>query len=148
MIGDLLQVGDPVFIDAVDGFGGPGSVVEVREHPNCRCRVLMEDGSQPAFWAYDAELSPRAVAGPDVPYDSRPDTLTHIGEVRARLEVAIARLRKRQELHDLSKRREPEKSIFDEMTPKLRGSTYGSEEYKGFLKQMGEALQHHYTHNS
>jgi hypothetical protein len=49
--------------------------------------------------------------------------------------------------HDESKLQEPEKSMFDEFTPKLRDSTYGSDEYKGFLAQMGEALQHHYANN-
>jgi hypothetical protein len=38
--------------------------------------------------------------------------------------------------------------MYDEFTPKLRDSTYGSDEYKGFLKDMGAALQHHYANNS
>jgi len=33
------------------------------------------------------------------------------------------------------------------MTPKLAGSTYGSEEYKAFLGQMKPALDHHYAVN-
>jgi hypothetical protein len=53
----------------------------------------------------------------------------------------------RSSIHDLSKLHDPEKAIFDEMTPKLKGSTYGSEEYKGFLAQMKPALDHHYAKN-
>ena len=34
------------------------------------------------------------------------------------------------------------------MTPKLIGLTYGSQEYKDSLKELGPALQHHYKHNS
>jgi hypothetical protein len=49
--------------------------------------------------------------------------------------------------HDLSKLEEPELSVFNEYTPKLRESTYGSEEYKAFLAGMGEGLIHHYMAN-
>lgn len=50
-------------------------------------------------------------------------------------------------VHDASKMRSPEVEIFAEYTPKLKTSTYGSDEYKGFLKEMGVALQHHYANN-
>jgi hypothetical protein len=33
------------------------------------------------------------------------------------------------------------------VTPLLKDSTYGSEEYKGFLADMGEGLAHHYAVN-
>jgi hypothetical protein len=49
--------------------------------------------------------------------------------------------------HDQSKLEEPEVEIFDEFTPKLRESTYGSDEYKGYLGQMQVALRHHYAAN-
>jgi hypothetical protein len=42
---------------------------------------------------------------------------------------------------------EPELAVFNEYTPKLRDSTYGSEEYKRFLLGMGEGLKHHYRQN-
>lgn len=50
--------------------------------------------------------------------------------------------------HDFSKTVEPEVSIFDEFTPKLAGSTFGSEEYKEFLAAMKPALEHHYAENA
>jgi len=53
----------------------------------------------------------------------------------------------RGENHDSSKLEEPEFSTFVEFTPKLKESTYGSEEYKGFLRSMGTALDHHYANN-
>lgn len=81
-------------------------------------------------------------------YDSRPDTQAHICEVRERLGVVIGELECRAVLHDESKLKEPEKSVFDEMTAKLKDSTYGSDEYKGFLAAMKPALDHHYAHNS
>ncbi len=58
-----------------------------------------------------------------------------------------ADLETRGYIHDRSKLQKPEKPIFDEFTPKLKGCTYGSEEYKGFLKGMGVALEHHYKNN-
>ena len=50
-------------------------------------------------------------------------------------------------MHDASKLKDPELSVFDEYTPKLKGSTYGSDEYKGFLEGMGVGLKHHYEVN-
>jgi hypothetical protein len=145
-VADLLRVGDAVFVDSFEGFGGPARVVETRAHPHTRCKVAMADGSQPPFWAHDFELSPRPEDGPA--YDSRPDTLAHVGEVRALLGNVVAELGRRAEAHDRSKLEDPEKAAFDEFTPKLRHSTYGSDEYRGFLAAMGPALQHHYAHNS
>ena len=50
--------------------------------------------------------------------------------------------------HDASKLSDPEVEIFTIFTPKLKGSTYGSDEYDGFLKEMKVALDHHYKGNS
>lgn len=50
-------------------------------------------------------------------------------------------------MHDRSKLVEPEVSVFDEFTPKLAESTYGSPEYAAFLASMGIGLEHHYAHN-
>lgn len=82
------------------------------------------------------------------PYDSRVDTYAHIAVVRGYVLEVIRDLLYRAHDHDLSKLEEPEKSIFDEFTPKLEDSTYGSDEYKDLLDGMGEALKHHYTVNS
>ena len=49
--------------------------------------------------------------------------------------------------HDKSKLESPELEIFAIYGPKLKKSTYGSEEYKQFLKEMKVALDHHYRHN-
>jgi hypothetical protein len=81
-------------------------------------------------------------------YDSRPDTEKHIAEVRKRLGWVIDELAIRSRDHDLSKFESPEKEIFDEMTPKLAATTYGSDEYKGYLAGMKVALDHHYAANS
>lgn len=81
-------------------------------------------------------------------YDSRPDTRAHIERVRDLVHQTRRNLRDRCYAHDLSKLEEPELSIFDEFTPKLRDTTYGSDEYKAFLEGMGEALRHHYEANS
>jgi len=84
----------------------------------------------------------------DTAYDSTKDTFEHIARVRYLLRVVEANLVRRQYAHDLSKLEEPEKSVFDEMTPKLKRSTYGSDEYKSFLARMKPALDHHYANNS
>lgn len=81
-------------------------------------------------------------------YDSTPDTLRHSLRVGALMGAPIKELIDRSVRHDLSKVEPPEVAVFDEFTPKLRNSTYGSDEYKGFLAAMGEALRHHYQENS
>lgn len=81
-------------------------------------------------------------------YDSTADTLKHSLRVGELMGAAITELVHRSTRHDLSKTQAPEKEIFDEFTPKLKDSTYGSDEYKGFLVAMGEGLKHHYEHNA
>jgi hypothetical protein len=93
------------------------------------------------------EQSAQTQIGHSYNYDSRSDTLAHIANVRRLLAEAIADLQERAIAHDFSKLDDPEKAVFDEYTPKLRDSTYGSEEYKRFLAGMGEGLAHHYQVN-
>jgi len=81
-------------------------------------------------------------------YDSTEDTKEHISYVQKFLSNVQNAIGTRLHVHDASKLKEPEKSMYDEFTPKLRSSTYGSDEYKSFLKDMGAALKHHYEHNS
>lgn len=76
------------------------------------------------------------------------DTKEHISQVRELMMVVTNELTHRALVHDQSKLEETEVAIFTEYTPKLKHSTYGSDEYKGFLVGMGEALKHHYKHNS
>ena len=80
-------------------------------------------------------------------YDSTTDINKHIMEVRHILDRFSSLLYDRALRHDSSKIQSQEKPIFDEFTPKLKGATYGSEEYQGFLKEMGLALKHHYEMN-
>ncbi len=80
-------------------------------------------------------------------YDSTGDTHRHINQVRLKLRQVIQDLWVRASHHDRSKLLPPEKDIFDEYTPKLAGSTYGSDEYMEFLKGMKIGLEHHYAHN-
>ena len=79
--------------------------------------------------------------------DQRPKTLEHIAEVHKQINLVIEELIKRAQIHDASKLESPEREIFDEYTPKLKDTTYGSDEYKGYLTQMKVALDHHYKHN-
>lgn len=86
--------------------------------------------------------------GPELAaYDSKADTLEHMRVVGTQVHRVINELLHRIEIHDVGKLGVNEKPIFDEMTPKLKASTYGSDEYKGFLKYMDKALQHHYATN-
>jgi len=79
--------------------------------------------------------------------DQRPKTKEHIREVQKQIHTVIYALKDRAKNHDASKLESPEREIFDEYTPKLRDSTYGSDKYKQYLKEMKPALDHHYANN-
>ena len=79
--------------------------------------------------------------------DSRVVTLLHIKRVSELLSDAAIILLNRAKIHDESKLSDEERAVFDEFSPKLKDSTYGSEEYKGFLKDMQIGLDHHYAAN-
>lgn len=81
-------------------------------------------------------------------YDSRVDTHQHIQEVQRRLAAVVVDIVRRSNAHDQSKLQSPECEAFDEYTPKLATTTYGSEEYERYRAAMGPALDHHYAHNS
>lgn len=75
------------------------------------------------------------------------ETRKHIAQVRSLLDAVVVELIRRGQEHDASKLRDPEVKTFTEMTPKLRDSTYGGDEYRGFLREMKPALDHHYASN-
>jgi hypothetical protein len=79
--------------------------------------------------------------------DSSKDTKKHIKTVRMLIGQAVTKLLERSIAHDKSKLQPPEKEMFDIYTPKLQATTYGSDEYKSALVQMGVALKHHYEVN-
>ena len=75
------------------------------------------------------------------------ETQKHVNRVRNLLDNVIDKLDSCAYHHDTSKFKEDEAPVFREFTPKLKDSTYGSDEYKGFLKEMKPALDHHYANN-
>ena len=80
-------------------------------------------------------------------YDSSADTLKHSQRVGELIIQLTKELLDRSACHDRSKTEAPELDVFNEFTPKLKHSTYGSDEYKRFLEAMGDGLEHHYAHN-
>lgn len=79
--------------------------------------------------------------------ESKFKSMRHIETVRNYLNLCIREILDRAERHDQSKMEKIEVETFEQYTPKLRTCTYGSEEYKGFLKEMEPALQNHYANN-
>jgi len=80
-------------------------------------------------------------------YSSRKETLKHIKEVRKAIFKVILLLLKRLLFHDRTKLQKHEKAGFDMYTPKLAHCTYGSDEYKQYLKELKPYLDHHYAEN-
>lgn len=80
-------------------------------------------------------------------YDSKIDTLNHKDKVKKYMHMIGWEMIERGFDHDNSKLESPEKEIFDEYSPKLSNTTYGSDEYKKYLKEMEVALNHHYENN-
>ncbi len=71
----------------------------------------------------------------------------HIDKIREMMRVFASELLQRGETHDRSKMSDLESKTFAEFTPRLKASTYGSEEYKAFLREMKPSLDHHYANN-
>ena len=81
-------------------------------------------------------------------YDSTKATNEHKARVASLIDKCIAVLEKKKTHHDLDKiNNKVEKKLFDEYTPKLKDSTYGSKEYNQFLKELKPALDIHYNEN-
>ena len=64
------------------------------------------------------------------------ETLKHIWSVQRKMFSIASKLEMRSKLHDESKLNPPEAPEFERLTPLLKGSTYGSDEYNGFLKEQ------------
>lgn len=75
------------------------------------------------------------------------ETQKHIEMVRKYVRFMIDKIEMRGVKHDASKLESPEVELFAEVTPKLAGTTYGSEEYEAHLAKLKPALDHHYASN-
>lgn len=75
------------------------------------------------------------------------ETWKHINRVQELLNTCVIELINRGNEHDQSKLESPEVEIFTQFTARLAGSTYGSDEFNDFKKQMKPALDHHYARN-
>lgn len=73
--------------------------------------------------------------------------LDHIHLVDSLLRSVVRELVIRGRDHDLSKFEPEEFPLFSQYTPKLKGCTYGSLEYKQYLKELQPALESHYKLN-
>lgn len=81
-------------------------------------------------------------------YDSRPDTYAHIGRVRDLLTGVVVEFLARAQRHDRTKLESPELEAFNVMTPRLKTTVYGTDEYRATLREMKPAIKHHNEHNS
>lgn len=75
------------------------------------------------------------------------ETLKHIHEVSDNINKLISKLNDRRKSHDASKLETPECDGFAKVSSKLKGLTYGSNEYNDQLKEMKPFLSHHYANN-
>lgn len=75
------------------------------------------------------------------------ETWHHINRVQHYINIFVKELIDRAIAHDQSKLKTPEVEGFTKLTEKLKGLTYGSEEYKESLKELRPTLDHHYANN-
>lgn len=75
------------------------------------------------------------------------ETRKHIANVSRLIHKIVIALLERADQHDKTKLEDPEAQTFAEFTHKLSKLTFGSQEYKDCLKEMGPALDHHYAKN-
>lgn len=81
-------------------------------------------------------------------YDSRPETYEHIQKVQKHLLDVAKNLIDRAHAHDASKLVSPELETFDAITPRLKDTVYGSEEYRATLREFKPGIEHHQKNNS
>ncbi|HUU23719.1 MAG TPA: DUF5662 family protein [Phycisphaerae bacterium] len=111
-----------------------------------RCREMFGEDWRTCEFGWSAVMT--ISDGPtDEEKITNAETMRHILTVRTLLAECASSLIARGTEHDRSKLADPEAAMFNEYTRKLAKSEYGSDEYKGFLKEMGPALEHHYAHN-
>lgn len=75
------------------------------------------------------------------------ETIEHIKLVGANIDKLIGCMLGRIATHDYTKLENPEKDLFEEVSDKLSGLTYGSPEYEENLQKLKPALDHHYKNN-
>lgn len=75
------------------------------------------------------------------------ETQKHVDIVHFLLMNFAFEILKRGASHDSSKFTEAELPGFSQYAPKLKGTTYGSPEYKQFLIELKPTLDHHYANN-
>lgn len=80
-------------------------------------------------------------------YDCTKDVMTHIGRVQKFMRDFSTQIIDRSKWHDMSKLGEPEKTVFDIWTPRLKELEFGSAEYNAAIAIMGAGLKHHYQNN-
>ena len=80
-------------------------------------------------------------------YDSRVETLLQIKRLNELLNKAAVELLDRAIVHDKSKLEQPEKDLYDKLTPLLKKASSNSDEYKDLSKQYKIAIDHHYKNN-
>lgn len=75
--------------------------------------------------------------------------ILHVAMVREYLTGSIQNLQHRLLHHDDSKFEEPERSAYEGLDEAIEGVVFGSDEYRQIIRDfLGDALQHHYEHNS
>lgn len=80
--------------------------------------------------------------------DSTTETFEHKQLVARIINDLAFELVRRGLRHDDSKLISPEKEAFSGVQSKLKGVSYGSQEYKDSLKELEPAIKHHYMFNS
>jgi hypothetical protein len=75
-------------------------------------------------------------------------TAAHVRRVGELMAQAVHELTLAISRHDESKFGRDELPVFARLQPRLAASTYGSDEYKTMLGELGPALAHHYAHNT
>ena len=120
---------------------------EIYEHSSLKFKwgVPFEELSDQQLNALDKIQTIQSKTGKS---DSSVETWDHIKKVRKLLYSCASELQSRALKHDQSKLKSPEKELFDEVTGKIKGLTYGSDQYKEQLKLLKPALDHHYANTT
>lgn len=127
-----------------DNAGGTGVVTAVRESDGS---ITINDLREPTWEARLMPYEYERYENPDEIARSVEETGQHIEIVRRRMRQVVTELERRARAHDGSKLDRPELPVYASVTPRFAGVTYGSEEYRQVVRDLGPALDHHHRYN-
>lgn len=143
-----FSIGEEIQFNCIDGFAVNAIIIGTRKGSHPYQIQYKSNGNVVCTWAMEEELETIQSTYILRRDTTMRDTHAHVQRVGELMMKAVSNLQDRAIHHDASKFGEQEFDSFVVVTHKLKGLTYGSDEYRAELKNLDDALTHHYQLNS